>query len=166
MSCQWYLLYTLSNYEKKAYDLLQRKNITAYLPTNVEHRRWSDRIKKMTVPLFPNYLFVHITEREATSVLQTHGILKFVSFGGKRAIIPLTEIELIEKISSGGISMEVNEILEEGDLVEIERGPFKGLRGILFEKRGNMRFGINLLSLGKNISISISASHLKKVKIP
>ncbi len=145
--------------------MLRKKNIHAYLPTNIEFRKWSDRIKKLNVPLFPNYLFVNIVESHAATVLQTQGIMHFVSFAGKRSIIPFSEMELIEKLCSGGVDMEVGDFLENGDFVEIQRGPFSGLQGILFEKRGTNRFGVNITSLGKNISIDISASHVRKQQV-
>lgn len=123
-------------------------------------------MKKITVPLFPNYIFVNITGSESTSVLKTQGILKFVSLGGERAIVPFKDIDLIRKFCARSICMEVDNLLAEGDFVEIESGPFTGLQGILYEKKGKTRFGVNVCSLGKNVSIDICGSQLRKLHPP
>ncbi|MGB5927061.1 MAG: transcription termination/antitermination NusG family protein, partial [Cyclobacteriaceae bacterium] len=72
-------------------------DIEAFLPLTTVIRQWSDRKKKMTVPLFPNYIFVRLDLKEKYRVLQTDGVVKFVSIQGVPCKIAESEIETIKK---------------------------------------------------------------------
>ena len=59
-SQHWYVVYVRSRYEKKVHQLLQEKGIESSLPLIKTVRIWSDRKKKVEVPLFKGYVFVYI----------------------------------------------------------------------------------------------------------
>ena len=83
-SKSWYAIYVNSRHEKCVYNELKRKNIESSLPLTSVIRQWSDRKKKVEIPLFRGYVFVNINiQNEKLDVLQTEGVVKFVSFGNK-----------------------------------------------------------------------------------
>src|SRR5579863_5094631 len=81
---QWFAVRTRFRFEKKVVAQLNHKNCEVYLPLLTEHHAWSDRSKVLTAPLFPGYAFVHIDKSLGARqiVLQTAGLIGFVSFGG------------------------------------------------------------------------------------
>lgn len=93
----WYVVYTKPRWEKKVYGLLTDKNIEAYCPLNKVRRKWSDRIKWVEEPLFKSYVFVNLTEAEQARVRTIAGVVNFVYWLGKPAVVKDKEIEVIRK---------------------------------------------------------------------
>ena len=56
----WYVLYTKPRQEKKVADGLIAIGIAAYCPLVTTIKQWSDRKKKVEVPLINSYVFVNI----------------------------------------------------------------------------------------------------------
>jgi transcription antitermination factor NusG len=157
----WYTIYTYPNQEKKIYTTLLSKNIESYLPLQRVLRQWIDRVKELYMPLFPNYLFVHIGNSERGNVLGISGVARILSFDGKPAIIPDKEIQTIRQLEN--TKVEVEPTLVNGDRVQIIQGPFAGLEGILFDKKGKERFGVRLTRFRQSLSLEISRTFLKKI---
>jgi transcription antitermination factor NusG len=157
----WYTAYTFPNLEMKVYGELLKQNVEAYLPVQKVVRQWSDRKKKLTVPLFPSYIFINTDQKRRYELLDIKGILRFVSFGGKPAIISNDDIVSIQRLENEDFEIEPN--LVEGDNVIIRHGPFTGLKGKLFNKKGKQRFGVRLNTINQSLSIDISASCVGKI---
>ncbi|MES1223822.1 MAG: UpxY family transcription antiterminator, partial [Bacteroidota bacterium] len=94
---KWYVVYTRPRWEKKVADLLSRKKIEHYCPLNRVHRQWSDRKKIVSEPLFSSYVFVNIDETEQLPVRTTDGVINFVYWLGKPAIVRNEEIQAIRE---------------------------------------------------------------------
>ncbi|ATP56301.1 hypothetical protein CPT03_07360 [Pedobacter ginsengisoli] len=157
----WYIVYTFPNLEKKIYNELTKKNIKAYLPLQNVIRQWSDRKKEIKIPMFPNYVFINSTERERFNLLKIGGVLKFITFEGKPAVVSEDEISSIMKFETMVFEIETN--LVSGDEVIIVDGPFTGLQGRLFLKRGKERLGVHLSSINQSLSVEVCSSSLRKV---
>jgi transcription antitermination factor NusG len=97
MSQKWYAVYTRPRWEKKVNTLLLQKGIEAYCPLNKVRRKWSDRIKTVEEPLFKSYVFVKIKDEDRTNVRMTNGVVNFVYWNGKPAIIKEKEIQTIKR---------------------------------------------------------------------
>ena len=93
----WYAVYTKSRCEKKTHTALLQQGIESYCPTTIVKKQWSDRVKKVEQPIFTSYIFVEITQAQQTIVRQTFGVVNFVYWLGKPAVIKPTEIEAIKK---------------------------------------------------------------------
>ncbi len=94
---KWLAVYTKPRWEKKIDKLLKERNIESYCPLNKVHRKWSDRMKLVEEPLFKSYVFVHVNDAEEKTVRQAEGVLNFVYWLGKPAVIKTTDIERIKK---------------------------------------------------------------------
>jgi len=161
LKSNWYIVYTFPNLEKKIYNELTKKKIKAYLPLQNVIRQWSDRKKEIKVPMFPNYVFINSTERERFKLLKIGGVLKFITFEGKPAMVSEDEISNIMKFETMVFEIESN--LVSGDEVIIVDGPFTGLQGKLFFKRGKERLGVHLSSINQSLSIEVCSTSLRKV---
>lgn len=94
---RWHAVYTKPRWEKKVFALLAEKGIAAYCPLNKVRRRWSDRYKIINEPLFKSYVFVHINNEEMKKVRMIPGIVNFIYWNGKPAVIREKEISTIKK---------------------------------------------------------------------
>jgi transcription antitermination factor NusG len=157
----WYTAYTFPNLEKKVYKEFIKRNVNAYLPLHKVIRQWSDRRKELCVHLFPGYVFIHTNEKRRFDLYDINGFLRFVCFQGKPAIISEEEIMSIKRFEN--TEFEIEKHLIEGDNVIITTGPFTGLKGKLFLKRGKKRFGVRLNTLNQSLSLDISPSYIRKL---
>lgn len=94
---KWYTVYTKPRWEKKVYALLTQRDIEAYCPLNRVRKKWSDRMKWVEEPLFKSYVFVRMADEEQAEVRMINGVVNFVYWLGKPAIIRDKEIEVIRK---------------------------------------------------------------------
>jgi transcriptional antiterminator RfaH len=158
----WFALYTLPRAEKKAYAELVKKGITAYLPLMRTLRQWSDRKKWIDEPLFRSYIFVHIPESLYFDVLNTSGIVRYITFEGKAVPIPPQQIEAVKFfLSTEDPLPEDIEKYSPGQPVEVIKGPLKGLFGELVRLAGKQKVKVEISAIGQSVLVTIPLSHLK-----
>ncbi len=135
---QWYAVYTSSRAEKKVKERLDEQGISNYLPLKKEIRIWSDRKKKVSIPLIAGYIFVHTSPEHFTKVSQTQGVVAFLREKSKPVIIPDNQISRMRLMVDHALSdVEfIHDPLEVGDKVVIRQGELRGLIGDLIEIRG------------------------------
>jgi transcription antitermination factor NusG len=149
----WYALYVKSRNEKKVAKRLTDLGIEVYCPIKKEVRQWSDRKKIIEVPIIPSYLFVRINERDRELVFQAQGVVRYIFWLGKPAIIRNEEIEVLKTYAERN-GFEVNlDSIKPGDVIAVPDGPFKGSEGIVKELDKN-RIQLLLIGLGFKITFS------------
>ncbi len=160
----WYVLYTRPNNEKKVFNELNKRDITTFLPTKKVTRKWSDREKKIEVPLFPNYLFVKVPTRQMWLALTVNGVLQYITFDGTPVVVKETDVAMVKKLLTGGSAIRNEECCVKGDKVKVSNGPLAGLYGMVTEKKGLTRLYVELEAIQRVISVDIDAGLLEKVK--
>jgi len=116
----WYLLYTHSWHEKKVKKHLERERFETFLPVTERWSRRKDRRERITLPLFPGYLFVR-TEMNAEiylKILKIKGVIEFFCNGGKPAIIPDKEMENIQRDFRKSHKSLITPIIELNDYTD------------------------------------------------
>ena len=93
----WYVLYTKPRCEIKAEKQLLSMGINAYCPSRSEVKVWSDRKKKIDVPVLPSMILVNINERDINRVFQSPLVIRYMFWLGKRAVVTQSEIEILKK---------------------------------------------------------------------
>lgn len=127
----WYALYTESRQEKKVATRLAQLGIEVYCPLIIQERQWSDRKKKVEVPLLSSYVFVRLEPNEREKVFQVSGVVRYLYWLGQPAIIKDAEIETLQRwLQDKVVSFEIVGI-QPGTLYEIPSGPFIGQKGIV-----------------------------------
>jgi transcription antitermination factor NusG len=141
METKWYALYTKSRWEKKVADQLTKFNIENYCPLNRVLKQWSDRKKLVEEPLFTSYVFVKITQQQMTEVRMTLGVVNFVYWLGKPAVITTTEIQTIQEFLVHYLNVQLEPIpLHARDIVRILSGPFTEMEGnVISVKKKSVR---------------------------
>lgn len=130
----WYVVYTKPKWEKKVAEQLEQSGIECYCPLVTQVRQWSDRKKKVEVPLFNSYVFVRLAEAERNLVFQSSGAVRYLFWLGKPAIVRDEEITTIKKWLTNPDKCEILvSSLQIGDKVILESGPFKSHQAIVQE---------------------------------
>jgi transcription antitermination factor NusG len=140
--------------------LLLQKGIESYCPVNKVRRKWSDRIKIVEEPLFKSYVFVKIEEEEKTNVRMTNGVVNFVYWDGKPAIIKEKEIITIKRFLDEHENVEAVKLdLKKDDRVAVTSGPLMEQEGKVLEVK-NKTAKICIESLGYMLIAYIDKSKL------
>lgn len=162
----WYAIYTRANGEKKLFDNLREKNIECYLPTRKVLKVWSDRKKWVEEPLFRCYIFVKVSYKEFFNVLNTPGAVCYISFGGRAQSIPEVQITNIKSFlyqSDHEVTLTYERI-QKGDVVEIQNGSLKGVKGEVANIFGQMRLLIRIESMNCSLYANISREEVKLIE--
>jgi len=161
----WYAVYVRSKGEKKVLVELEYLGIEAYLPLVTRVKQWSDRKKKVEEPLFRSYVFVRIHEAQFYTVRGVLGVVKYISFEGKPAIIPDQQIEAIHFFLNEQEDHESidTEKLEEGQLVRIKHGHMAGLIGRMVNYKNRYRLLVQIEAVGQILSLNIPRSKVEPV---
>ena len=165
ISKKWYVFYTYPKFERRIHEYLQQENYESFLPMHWVVRQWSDRKKRMEVPLFPNYIFVNIEQNKISEVLNTPKLICCLSFNRIPAFLRQKEIDSIRQIVENEYTFEICCKLKLGDSVEITKGSLTGMKGILVEERGSQRFALRIESLQQSLLVNVPSDYLEITKV-
>ncbi|MEL1240086.1 UpxY family transcription antiterminator [Flavobacterium flavipallidum] len=145
----WYVLYTKPKWEKKVAEQLLQKGIECYCPLVTQIKQWSDRKKKVEVPLFNSYVFVRLNETDRNLVFQSSGVVRYLFWLAKPAVVRDEEITTIKNWLEMPDQYEVSvSTLQVGDKVVLESGPFQSHEAVVKEVNRNNNYVLVLESLG------------------
>lgn len=163
-SKNWYAIYTKPRWEKKVNDLLVQQTITAYCPLNRVVRQWSDRKKVLHEPLFRGYVLVHVGANEMVKVKSTNGVISFVRWLGKPAVIRDEEIDTIRRFLNEhkSVGLEKAEV-NVNDVVRIISGPLMEYEGSITAISKN-KVKVYLPTLGYMMVVEVEKSNLEIVR--
>lgn len=147
---KWLVLYTKPHLELKVAQQLIALGITAYCPTYKLVKQYSDRKKKVEKPLLRSYVFVQLEEKDRARVFGVPGVVRYLFWLGKPAVVLEKEITLMQNNLNGVYdSITINK-LELGAAYTIPQGPFKGQEGkVVSLDKNNIK--LELPSLGVTV---------------
>lgn len=164
MGLRWLAIYTRPRWEKKVNGLLIQKGIESYCPLNKVRRKWSDRIKTIEEPLFKSYVFVKISDEDRSNVRMTSGVVNFVYWDGKPAIIKEKEIQTIRRFLDEYENVNVVKMEFQPDTrVRVISGPMMDQEGKIIEVK-NKTAKVCIDSLGYMLIAYIDKSKLMNVQ--
>ena len=162
---KWFVVYTIPRWEKKVALLLQQKGIEHYCPLNKVTKQWSDRSKTVTEPLFKGYVFVKVSEALKWEIKEIAGILNYVYWLGKPAVVKDKDIDTIKKFLHEFTEVEViNPQLEVDSKVLIKQGVLMDYCGIVLEVSGT-KAKVKISSMGIELSAVFDKKNLKPVNV-
>jgi transcription antitermination factor NusG len=146
-------------------DLLIRDGFDAQVFTYSSLRQWSDRKKKVELPLIPSVVFVKNVPNVTDSLYLYPHVVGILREFGKPALVKQQEINnllMIAKEWSGErIQQTTSANFQKGDLVEVTSGDFKGLIGELTTIKGKHRLVVNIHSLNIAFTVELPKSKVK-----
>ncbi len=151
----WYAIRVKPRFERVVAQSLLGKGYASFLPLYKERRRWSDRVKVVELPLFAGYVFCSLDAQLRLPVLQTPGVLHFVSFDGEPAPVDPEEIASLQQAIASGAPLAPWPYLREGQRIVVSRGPMRGLSGILLRIRDEFRLVISVTLLQRSVAVEI-----------
>ena len=159
----WYAVYTKPRWEKKVSQLFEKKGIQHYCPLTRVRRKWSDRYKIIEEPLFKSYVFVFADEGEKARVRLTDGVVNFVYWEGKPAVIKTAEIEIIRKFLKDYEEVKAHPIsFKEGERVRVRTGLMMDAEGVIIKVHNKQAY-VLLESLGYELTAQFEKSNLETI---
>ena len=154
----WYALRTTYGREKKAYDYLTAKGITAFYPTTNVVKLIKGKRKNVTESRLPNIFFAYGTEEQLKEYVYDNVNLPFLRFyyrhyheGNKiiktPLIVPDNQMESLKIICAADadntfVSLVKVPKFEKGQLVKVIDGTFKGVTGKVARWHGQQRVAV------------------------
>lgn len=159
----WMVVYTKSRSEKVVAKRLVDEGYEVYCPTKKIRRKWSDRFKTIEEPLFRSYCFLKISERERQKIHFVPGMVRFVFWQGKPAILQEQDLIKLKKWLNDFDHEQIKvKTFLPGDLLQIQSGILMEKTGILKEQKGSI-LKLFLLEIGIVISVNLKNNIVEKL---
>lgn len=152
---EWFVIYTKPRCEKKIAQKLEALGIEVFCPLITTIKQWSDRKKKVEIPLFSSYIFLKIAEAKRKDVFQISGVLNYVYWLGKPATIKQEEIDSLKFYLSKPLTKVDVSSWQPGSIITIEKGMFRGNEAIVKRLNKNKVY-LTITSLGVNVIFEFS----------
>ncbi len=155
----WYLIYSKPQRERLALENLERQGYPSYLPLIRNRRRRKGRYASVIEPMFPRYLFVHLSDETDNwgPIRSTFGVANMVRFGMQAARVPDSLIEMMQERDEEGVQTLAPAEIEPGDQVRIVEGVMTGYEAI-FQARTSKERVVLLLQLAQDRTARIQVS--------
>ncbi len=163
---RWYAVRTRSRHERTVTQQLESRGIETYLPTVTRLHRWSDRNKRVELPLFSGYTFVHVdyaSNEQRLKVLQAHGVVSFVGVQRTGVPIPDNQIENLRTLLANDVPFRDHSFLRIGQRVRLRGGALDGVEGILTSVNGERSLVISLDPIERSLSIQVTGYEVEAV---
>jgi transcription antitermination factor NusG len=164
----WFALQVRTRHEQFTAAHLRGKGSELFLPVYTSRRRWSDRIKKMDMPLFPGYLFCRFNLQNRLPILITPGVIQVVGIGKNPIPIEESEITAIQAVVRAELPREPWPFLQVGQKARIACGPLTGFEGVLLTVKGNHRLVLSVSLLKRSVAVELDSSWVSPIssKVP
>ena len=175
----WYALRTTYGREKKAYDYLTAKGITAFYPTTNVVKLIKGKRKNVTESRLPNIFFAYGTEEQLKEYVYDNVNLPFLRFyyrhihEGNRItktplIVPDNQMDSLKIICAADadntfVSLVKVPKFEKGQLVKVIDGAFKGVTGRVARWHGQQRVAVIVDDLVTVCTAYVPSAFLEKV---
>ena len=153
----WCAVYTRHQHEKTVGEMLEAKGFEVFLPLYESVRKWKDRRKLLSLPLFPGYVFVRGAHERRLPILATPGVHMIISRGERVSTIPEEEIEAVRRTIEGKFRVEPHPFLRCGERVRVIKGSLEGLEGVLARKKNLFRLVLSVQMLAQSVAVEIDA---------
>lgn len=162
----WFAVRVRSNYEKPVSTALRGKGFEEFVPMYRAKRNWSDRTKVIDVPLFPGYLFCRLDLNRRLPLLTTPGFLYLVGKGKSPEPVDESEIMAIQSVVRSGVPLLPWASVVVGQKVSLERGPLRGVEGVVAKIADQHRIFVNVTLLQRAVSVQVDPDWIRTVGGP
>ncbi|MGB0063011.1 MAG: UpxY family transcription antiterminator [Terracidiphilus sp.] len=166
-SSRWFALYTASRHEKHVAKHLGQREVEFFLPLYKAQRKWANGLKvTLDLPLFPGYLFVHISRSERARVLGVPGALSVVGgTGGEPAWLPDATIDALRTALAERLARP-HPLLTAGQRVRIRSGALSGFEGIVVRNKNGLRVVLTLEHIMQSYAVEVALEDLEPLSLP
>src|SRR5215813_3340446 len=161
MSDCWYALHVKPSFEKFVTTQLEQKGYETLLPTYVSKRQWSDRVKTLSLPMFPGYLFCRFDLHSRFPIVVTPGVMTILGSGRVPSPVEESEIASIRHVMASGAHAEPCAYIAVGEMVRVESGALEGLTGIVIRTKSSDRLVVSVSLLQRSVSVELARASVK-----
>jgi transcription antitermination factor NusG len=151
----WFALQVRTRHESLVVSHLTARGYEPFLPMYVCRRRWSDRVKEVSLPLFPGYVFCRLDVSNRLPILTAPGVASILGIAKNPTPLDETEISAIRAATVSGLPREPWPFLKVGQAVKIEQGPLAGIEGILTDFKGQHRLILSVTLLQRSVAVEV-----------
>ena len=159
----WYAVTVRLRHEKTVSRHFEHRGLKYFLPVYRCRRRWKDRRKELDMALFPGYVFVNLNLRDRLGVLQSPGVVQFVTFQGRPAAVPDFEIRALESGLLAGLQVQPHPYLRQGKKVRVKSGPLANAEGIMIRRKEGFRLVLSIDLLMRSVMLEVDESDIVPV---
>ena len=175
----WYALRTTYGREKKAYDYMTAKGITAFYPTTNVVKLIKGKRKVVTESRLPNIFFAYGTEEQLKEYVYDNVNLPFLRFYYRHIhernriiktplIVPDNQMDSLKIICVADadntfVSLVKVPKFEKGQLVRVIDGAFKGVTGRVARWHGQQRVAVIVDDLVTVCTAYVPSAFLEKM---
>jgi transcription antitermination factor NusG len=162
---RWYALHTRARHERVIEKRLREQGMGTFVPITTEVHRWSDRQKKVEVPLFSCYVFIRcaLTAEDRMRVYQLENVHGFVGARGSSLPIPDDQIESIQKILAQTAPWRSYPFLKTGQRVRIRGGAMDGVEGVFLSENGDHSLVVSVHAIQRSMAVRIDGYDVEPV---
>jgi transcription antitermination factor NusG len=157
LSNLWFAVQVFAGRERLAANHLMSRGYDVFLPCYFEHRRWSDRVKRIERALFDGYLFCRLHSDIFGKVITAPGVIRIVGDGARALPIPDDEIDAIRRIVDAGLTAEPWPYVRAGQRVRISDGPLRDVEGIVTRVKTRDRLIVSVSLLQRSVAVEVDA---------
>lgn len=163
-AARWYAVRTRSRFEAKTSAAFRDKGFPEFLPTYHSRRQWSDRVKRLHLPLFPGYVFCRFDASDPYPVLNSPGVVHIVSAGDAPVPVSDREIEAVRRICAAPVTAEPWLDPVVGRRVVIVNGPLRGIEGTFVRRKDECRLIVSISLLRRSVSTELDLDWVSGVQ--
>ena len=151
----WYAVQTKARHEKLVSRHLRAEGLEEYLPLYKVERQWSDRIKRLELPLLTGYLFCRLEAGQWRSVLRVPGVVHVLGHGERPEPVPNSEVHAIQRLEASEFAAWPCPYLRAGMEVRIRSGALAGVVGRLERIKNACRLVLSVHLLQRSVALEV-----------
>ena len=155
----WFVCHTKPRCEKKFAALLEREAFRHSLPLVASERRYGNRIRRFTKPLFPSYVFARIDAPRRNRIFQQDLLVRLIPVDNEARF--LAQLAAIEALVAAGLEATLHPLLRHGARVRIVSGPLKGVEGMIEDPRSPKGVVISMDVLQQGVLVAVPLADIK-----
>jgi transcription antitermination factor NusG len=155
---RWFAVQVKPRHEKAVAQVLRGKGLEEFLPLYTRKREWSDRLKLVQFPLFPQYTFCRLAETEHSLVWRVPGVRSIVGFNHHAIPVEDAEIDTVRTLVDSHLALAPLGVQGAGQRVRVVKGPLFGCEGVLEGFKGGQRLVVTVSLLGRSVGVEIDPS--------
>lgn len=160
-SPSWFALIVKPQHERAAAQQLAVHSLEGYAPFYRTKRRWSDRVKTIELPLFPQYVFCRFSIQDRLKVIGLPSVSTIVAFGGVPIPISQHEIDNLKRLTTEDFPLMPWPFLRIGQRVRVREGALAGLEGILVREKAAYRVVVSIEMLHRGVAVELERDVLE-----
>ena len=155
---RWFVLHTRARQEKAVAEDLGRLNIRHFLPLVRYRRIHGGRVRPVSIPLFPGYVFMCGRDEDRVAALRTHRVANILSVADQERL--KADLRQIQRVVESNEPVDLFPRLRKGTRCRVIRGTLSGIEGVVLRRRGPWRVYVGVDFVGQSAELEIDPSFL------